>query len=201
MKRINKLHLCSLMMAISSALLSGQASAQTSSDTVDAYAGIAPTLELTCSDVNFGVWRMGTGARGGATIVTLPSNGTSATSTGGTAALSNANSHQAPVRSTCQLKGSGAPNGTAATVTLKDNTSMTFTGTSSNNFAVTLPAPGTAAALTANLTAFTLAPVISGGATQVYIGGELTIPDNIVEANYGSYKTSAPLTVTLEDNQ
>lgn len=47
MKRINKLHLCSLMMAISSALLSGQASAQSSSDTVDAYAGIAPTLELT----------------------------------------------------------------------------------------------------------------------------------------------------------
>ncbi|MGL5369918.1 MAG: hypothetical protein ACRDBF_02660, partial [Plesiomonas shigelloides] len=70
MKRINKLHLCSLMMAISSALLSGQASAQPSSDTVDAYAGIAPTLELTCSDVNFGVWRMSTGTRGGATIVT-----------------------------------------------------------------------------------------------------------------------------------
>lgn len=201
MKRINKLHLCSLMMAISSALLSGQASAQTSSDTVDAYAGIAPTLELTCSDVNFGVWRMGTGSRGGATIVTLPSNGNSATSTGGTAALSNAKSHQAPVRSTCQLKGSGAPNATAATVTLKDNTNMTFAGTNSNNFAVTLAAPVTAAALTANLTASTLAPLISGGATQVYIGGELTIPDNVIADNYGSYKTSTPLTVELEDNQ
>ncbi|KAB7689737.1 DUF4402 domain-containing protein [Plesiomonas shigelloides] len=201
MKRINKLHLCSLMMAISSALLSGQASAQSSFDTVDAYAGIAPTLELTCSDVNFGVWRMGTGSRGGDTLITLPSDGSAAVRSGGTAALSNANSHQAPVRSTCQLKGSGAPNATVATVTLKDNTNMTFAGTSSNNFAVTLPAPVSAAALTANLTASTLAPVISGGSTQVYIGGELTIPDNIVEANYGSYKTSAPLTVTLEDNQ
>lgn len=201
MKRINKLHLCSLMMAISGALLSGQASAQSSSDTVDAYAGIAPTLELTCSDVNFGVWRLGTGARGGATIVTLPSNGNAATHSGGTAALSTSNSHQAPVRSTCQLKGSGAPDTTAATVTLTDNLNMAFVGTGSNNFAVTLPAPKAAAALTANLTASTLAPVISGGSTQVYIGGELTIPDNVVADNYGSYKTTAPLTVALEDNQ
>lgn len=201
MKRINKLHLCTLMLAISGALLSGHASAQTSSDTVDAYAGIAPTLELTCSDVNFGVWRLGTGARGGATIVTLPSNGNAATHSGGTAALSTSNSHLAPVRSTCQLKGSGAPNATTASVTLTNNTGMTFAGTASNNFAVTLGAPVTAAALTADLTASTLAPVISGGSTQVYIGGVLTIPDNVVADNYGSYKTTAPLTVTLEDNQ
>lgn len=201
MKRINKLHLCSLMMAISSALLSGQASAQSSSDTVDAYAGIAPTLELTSSDVNFGVWRLGTGTRGGATIVTLPSNGTAATHSGGTAALSTSNSHQAPVRSTCQLKGSGAANGTPATVTLADNTNMAFAGASSNTFATTLGAPLTAAVLTADLTVSSLTPTISGGDTQFYLGGVLTIPDNIVAANYGSYKTTAPLTVTLEDNQ
>lgn len=201
MKRITKLHVCTLMMAISGALLAGNASAQQSSDTVDAYAGIAPTLELTCTDVNFGVWRMGTGTRGGATVITLPSDGTVAVRSGGTAALSTSNSHQAPVRSTCQLKGSGAPDTTVATVTLSNNLAMAFSGTSSNNFAVTLPAPTTDAVLTANLTASTLAPVISGGATQIYLGGVLTIPDNIVAANYGSYKTVTPLTVSLEDNQ
>ncbi|MGL5221548.1 MAG: hypothetical protein ACRC8I_01345, partial [Plesiomonas shigelloides] len=200
MKRINKLHLCSLMMAISGALLSGNVSAKLSNDNVDAFAGIEPALELTCSDINFGVWRLKSGSRGNVTKITLPADGATATADVG-AALSTSNGYQAPARSSCQLKGSTAPDATASTVTLANATNVSFTGTNSNNFANTLKAPVAAATLTANFVPSTLAPVISGGGTQFYIGGDLTIPDNLIDNNYGSYKTVTPITITLEDGQ
>ena len=188
------------MLAISGALLSGNVSAKLSTDNVDAFAGIEPALELTCSDINFGVWRLKSGTRGNVTKITLPTDGTAATADVG-AALSTANGYQAPVRSSCQLKGSTAPDDTISTVTLANVTDAQFAGTNSNNFANTLKAPTAAATLTANFVASNLAPVISGGGTQFYIGGELTIPDNLIDNNYGSYKTVTPITITLEDAQ
>ncbi|MFU8785590.1 hypothetical protein, partial [Aliidiomarina sp.] len=57
--------------AIVAAGFATNVAAETASDTIEVYAGLAPVLELTCTDVHFGVWRVPTGDRTESNMITL----------------------------------------------------------------------------------------------------------------------------------
>ena len=76
---MNKLSKIAAAVAVLAAFASTNTFAETASDTVDAKAGIQPAMELVCTDVSFGVWRIParTGAGGSATfyiggVLTIP---------------------------------------------------------------------------------------------------------------------------------
>lgn len=92
--------------------------AETATDTVEVYAGLAPVLEMTCSDVNFGVWRVPTGDRSGTTTVTLDASSVAtATVTGGSTAdtaVSLSGDYAIAAAGTCNVTGSTVTSGNGA---------------------------------------------------------------------------------------
>ena len=197
-----KLHKILAVTALSSLFATG-AMADTASDTVDAKAGLVPALELSCTDVSFGVWRVPVRSTGGDTIITLDRATNTAAASGNDSrvaqSLSDASWTQS--RGECTLSGSRAADSTAADVSITGGTGMTFTGQAAATTGfVGLAAPSTAATLAATLTTGATTTITSGAST-FYIGGTLTIPETIVSANYGGYKTSEAATVTVDDKQ
>lgn len=189
-------------IAALTALAANGARAETASDSVDATAGLQPALELSCTDVSFGVWRVPVRASGsGTTTITLDASNDSVTPGGNTTrvAQSQSDASWAHSRGTCTLSGSLANEETSAAITITGNTNMAFTGANAAASGyVGLAAPTTAAALTATLS---VPPnvTISGGAASFHVGGVLTIPQAIVADNYGGYKTSAAADITVDD--
>jgi len=199
MKRITKIY----AVAAITLLAATGAQADTASDSVDAKAGLQPALELSCTDVSFGVWRVPTRTADGTTIITLGASDNTAVATGNTArvAQSTSVSSWAHSRGECTVAGSTAANDTNAAVTISDATAMSFTATAAAGTGfLGLAAPGTAAALAANLTVPATTKITSG-ASSFYVGGVLTIPQNIVSGNYGGYKTTESATVTVDDKE
>jgi len=81
--KLKKLMVGVTVAALPFGIFVGQAAAETATDTIDVYAGLAPVMELSCSDVNFGVWRVPTGTRsGGATTVALATDSTTSITAG-----------------------------------------------------------------------------------------------------------------------
>lgn len=192
--------------------------AETASDNINVYAGLAPVLELMCSDVKFGVWRVPVGSRtGGATTITLTDGGSGATefAIGGSTtgvAVSGAAEAAAPALGSCAFTGSVADAGETA---MGVSMATTVTGASTDDVGSltggTMVAAGAdeyaglAAPETVNTgLGFTLsfepATAISvSGEGSFKIAGILTIPDNIVAGNYGGYKQDGTITVTIND--
>ena len=179
----------------------GQAAAETATDSVDVYAGLAPVLELTCTDVNFGVWRVPAGERGGANTITLAANG--ATTVGGTGtatsiALSGTYNSTAPFAGSCTVSGSNATDATEGAASLSV-TSGTLAGTTVNSYSSQDVAPAHDANLTYTLEVSDATPAISSGAASFDITGVMTIPEALVVDNYGEYKGLVSHTVSFND--
>lgn len=185
------------------------ASAQDSREaTVQARAGIVPVLNLVCTPVNFGVWRMPIRSTGGTTTVTLTvASGdqatalTTATATGNVASVALASGYQAPDAARCTVSGATKLNQTIQT-SIRDNTNLLFGASTHDN----LMNPGTPASLLANLSLATTGVAIDNNGTGVFrVAGVLTLPQTIAQANYGGYSTQgAPegptaATVTVTD--
>lgn len=163
----------------------------TVSATVNAIAGLSPVLSLTCTDVNFGVWRVPVRSAGGTTTVTLAvsannsSGATTATTGGNTTGVAVASGYQVPNAATCTVNGSNNPSSTIRTA-ISNNTGLKF-GTSAHN---NLNNPASAAALSADLSlGGTGVAIGQTGSGTFRVTGVLTIPQNIIVDNYGGYST------------
>ena len=183
-------------------LFVGHAAAETASDTVDVYAGLAPVLELACSDVNFGVWRVPTGARGAVnTIALLAGSQTEVGGTGSGAIALSAN-YLAPQAGYCSVSGSTvADNATGvASIGLATGTMISSGAAAGGNiFAAALAGPDAVAAMSYTLAISVLEPVITSGQASFNVTGVLTIPAELVSDNYGAYKGSVSHTVSFAD--
>lgn len=180
--------------------------AETAEDTIDVYAGLAPVLEMTCSDVNFGVWRVPTGDRGDSTTITLNAasvaEATVTTGGGADTAVSLSNNYDAPAAGTCNVTGSTVSNNNGE-ATITTGSSGTFLGTASNPFATGLAAPtalppGSAFDFTLSLSTGTPA-IDSNGEATFQVIGSMEIPNNLVSDNYGAYKSEGSSTVEFDD--
>ena len=197
--------------AIVAAGFASNAAAETATDSVEVYAGLAPVLELVCTDVKFGVWRVPVRDEGGTTTITLAENDDA--TVGGPnvtgVALSNAAGAE-PAAGSCAFTGSGATAGADAmsvsmTTTVVGATAAdgSLTGGSmiaaANNEYAGLDAPDTAATLEFTLSFPTATAIDENGAGSFKIAGVLTIPEDIVTDNYGGYKQDGTINVTIDD--
>ena len=175
--------------------------AATTTANIDATAGLQPVLSMTCTPVKFGVWRIPTRTSGGTTLITLPNTSDTATSSGNTAggvAMSSTAAFQS-ARGVCTMVGSTAPDATAMTIAM--TTSATSMASDGASVYTGLGAPTTAVTgLSTILNSPSTSAIISSG-TTFHVGGILTIPQTIVSANYGAYKTSTPVVITVDDLQ
>ena len=194
-----------LVMLSAFIVLADQANANdTNSAPVGAIAGLSPVLSLTCTEVNFGVWRVPVRSSGGATTVTLTvsannaSGSTTATTGANTIDVALASGYEAPAAATCTVTGSNNASKTIQTA-IADNTGLIFGSSTHNN----LTRPVATAALTANLALAGAGVVInSAGSGTFRVVGVLSIPETIVQDNYGGYATSTAenaATVTVTD--
>lgn len=194
------------LAAIVAAGFVSSAAAETASDSVDVYAGLEPVLEMTCTDVNFGVWRVPTGDRNGTTTVTLDAGSTATVTVtiGGAAdtAVSRSTKYSAPAAGTCNVTGSTVTSGSGA-ASITTGSSGTFLGTASNPFASGLTAPTAlppASAFDFTLSLSTATPAIdANGEATFQVIGSMEIPNNLVSDNYGAYKSQGSSTVLFDD--
>lgn len=178
--------------------------AEVASDSVDATAGLQPALELSCTDVSFGVWRVPVRSGGGTTTITLDRDANTAAESGNTTRVAKSESDisWAHSRGTCTLSGSTAAVETAVDISISGNEEMAFAGAAAQATGyANLNAPATAATLTATLNAPTSVTIQNDGTASFYVGGVLTIPATIVADNYGGYKTTAPATISVDDGE
>lgn len=192
--------------------ISSSAIAETATDTIEVYAGLAPVLELVCSDVKFGVWRVPTRTGGGVTTITLSDND-SAEAGGDTTgvALVNLTRNPAaqPAAGSCAFTGSAATAGdTAMAVSMAATEATTGAGTLTSgtmvsdrdeDYGVGISFPVLAAGLGFTLSFPTTTAIDANGAGSFKIAGVLTIPETIVPNNYGAYKQNGTITVTVND--
>lgn len=188
--------------------------AETATDTIDVYAGLAPVLELICTDVKFGVWRIPVRSLNGTTTITLTNNaGATEHAVGGNdtgVSLSDA-AAAAPALGSCAFTGSVATEGaetmgvtmattvTGATMAGGSLTGGTMVSAADNEYVAGLSFPVTAAALGFTLSFPQLTAVDANGEGSFKIAGVLTIPETIVPNNYGGYKQDGTITVTIND--
>lgn len=168
---------------------------------VNARAGLAPLTAVSCTPVNFGVWRVpvrpGTGPGSGTTTITLTApGGVSNAAVGGTDTrnVSNATKYLPPSAGVCTVIGAMNIN-KSDDVRIAANTGMQFTSSNHESLAT----PGTLAALSADLTTETSVAIDAFGAGSFLVTGVLTIPAKIEVANYGGYETGNPAEIFVDD--
>jgi len=191
-------------LAILLQMITFTANAETSTDTVDVFAGLTSTLTLGCPNINFGFWRIPTGNRGGSTTIELKANGETEVTGDGSARVSRSLNFSAPYVSMCASNHSTAAAGTEGLATFPNGNTgslMPVTNRFAGWFGEDVPNPVEELdgfSYTLNFT--TTKPITgSGGSAIWYIVGSIEIPDNIEADNYGGYE-SAPITVMFEDN-
>ncbi len=168
---------------------------------VNARAGLAALTAVTCDDVNFGVWRVPARTSGGSTIITLTVSANNATGTtttsisGNTTNVGAASGYIASTAATCTVTGATTVSATLPTA-ITNNVGLAFVGSNHE----TLNFPTSVAAMNATLTLGGTGVVVdSTGSGTFRVVGVLTIPQAIVAANYGGYKTATPATVSVTD--
>ncbi|WP_404400527.1 hypothetical protein LG288_11075 [Idiomarina seosinensis] len=191
------------------------AAAETATDTIDVYAGLAPALELTCNSVKFGVWRVPVRSSGGVTTINLnddgSSNATTTTATNTDKVALKTDTDSQPELGQCSFTGSSAPE-SATGMAISFATSSSAAGTASagavadgtmiaapNNEYADIDGASTPAALVYDLSFPTTTAIASDGTGSFVIEGVLTIPETIAIANYGAYKQDGTITVTIDD--
>lgn len=174
-------------------LCCGVAGAQNAvSSALNVQAGLLPALQLVCTDIDFGVWRVQTRDGGGASSVELDDR--DGTTLGGeTAGLSKANTAHQPVAGTCTVSGSQAASGQKIAISLVNVADVDFDGSNDSE----LGRPGAVALMKANIKVPNKV-VVNGGSASFKLWGTLSIPAKIIRENYGAY-VSAPVQVQVID--
>lgn len=202
--------------AIVAAGFASNAAADTATDTIEVYAGLAPALELTCTDVHFGVWRVPTGDRGGVTTVALTAGAfssgafeTTAAATGfaDRVALSKNAAFDEPQVGTCVVTGSTAAENAPGSASIIDEDgvqafgSVVAIGTAGDYEFGTIGVPANEEAQMSYLLELNnRAPVFdANGRTEFAVEGTLTIPQTITAGDLGGYKSNASHTVAFND--
>lgn len=173
---------------------------------VNARAGLASLFEVTCSPVNFGVWRVPVRSSGGTTRVFLDVSANDRTGIsnaylkGNTYLVSLASGYNPPEAGTCIVTGAVAVSTTLPTA-ISNNLNLSFIASNHEG----LGTPGTLALLTADLRLFSggagTNPVAidANGSGSFRVVGILTIPEEIKAENYGGYETGTGATVSVTD--
>jgi len=188
-----------VVVTLSLGLFVGQAAAETATDTVDVYAGLAPVMELSCTDVNFGVWRVPTDSRSGNTTITLVKEGTASVTSGSSTNIALSGNWLAPQAGSCTVSGSGAANGITGQVGISSATGS-FVGNSGSGFeAEAIAEAGTPVASFTYALTNTTPVAMAAGATSFTLHGTMEIPDGLIAANYGGYQ-SPSITVDYVDD-
>ncbi|WP_404400529.1 hypothetical protein LG288_11080 [Idiomarina seosinensis] len=176
--------------------------AETATDTIDVYAGLAPALELTCSDVNFGVWRVKQGNTG--FKVVLATDSTFSVTGTGTGDAAKSENFPDPVAGSCTATGSAAADASTGTASITGDIGETLkavsAGTTNYFDGQQIGVPTGSKVLNYTLDLSSTSPVITSGTATFTIGGEVDIPADIVAADHGGYVSSAIHTVTFNDN-
>ncbi len=184
-------HSCSALVLLLSC--GGVGAQNAGAASVNALAGLMPVLQLVCTDVDFGVWRVQT--RNNAQASTVDLDDQNGTTLGGQAeGLSKANSTRQPVAGTCTVSGSQAGSGQKIGVALLNVADVDFGGSSDHE----LGHPGAAATIRANFSVPNKVTVIAGSAS-FKVRGTLSIPARIIRENYGAYVSVAPVQVQVID--
>ena len=198
MKFIKKTAVALAMLATAG---SSSVFAATTAANIDATAGLQPVLSMTCTPVKFGVWRVPVRSTGGTTTITLSTTSDTAAPSGNTnggVAMSAAAAFLS-ARGLCTVVGSTAADATAMTITL--TASATSMGSDGASVYTGLGAPTTAATGMSTILSAPSTSAITNSGTTFYVGGTLTIPQTIVAGNYGAYKTTTPVVITVDDLQ
>ncbi|WP_404400541.1 hypothetical protein LG288_11110 [Idiomarina seosinensis] len=194
-------------------LLSNAALAEEATTDISVYAGLEPVMQLNCSSLNFGVYQIARGDRGiGSNKTTIQMATGSNRDTGelearisfinqgqDQIALSDKPEYDPPQFAVCLVTGSRVKSGSLTIARESGFGSVSFAGVASNQFALSLGNPKTAA--TGILGYFTVPTSVqtdANGEAEFQVVGELDIPNNLVADNYGSYKAE-PLTITVSD--
>lgn len=198
-----------LMLLLTSIPLSCRA-ADSASSTVDSWVGLQSPFRVICTSVNFGVWFVPTGDRGGSTIISLDTeSGTTDTVVSASGAGSDRlaviqdRGYTSPLAGVCNIKGSLANNNDSLTVGFEGATNASISLKPAQHiFAQGLAAASEGAALSVSLrtpeTGRT-SVLVTDGEAVFRVVGELTIPNNISRSNYGAYKSNQTATVVVSD--
>lgn len=173
--------------------------AATASADMDVTAGLAPVMVMTCTPLKFGVWRVPVRNTGNATVVELSLTSDTPTVNGNTTGVAlSTTAGWGAARGQCTMSGSAAADATQTAISATNMAQPLFPD---NNSAYPgLAAPLTDVSLTYDLIPATTSTITNGG-TTFYVGGQLNIPETIISANYGAYKTSLAPVITVDDQQ
>lgn len=189
--------------------------AETATDEIDVYSGLAPVMMLTCTDLNFGVYQIARGDRGisGDTSATLNwslvydrdsssdvmTAEISFTNAGlDSIALSDKPEYDAPAPAVCTVSGSRVINSNIGVSSSVSGT-FPFAGTGGNPFATTLAIPNSGVTgMEGRMTVPATVALDANGSGTFVITGQVWIPNNLSADNYGSYKGQA-VTITVND--
>lgn len=187
-----------LLLASAVWIASGVQAQQIVSTSVNAVAGLAPVMALTCTDVNFGVWTVPAGDRGGVTTLSMTVNSPDSSGAvesivvGGVPTVAQIYPDTA---GRCVVQGAW----NSLTAAISNNSGMAF-GTSNHIVALgSVKVPTVAnTSMTANLVLSTLTPSVNASNEAFfYVVGDLTIPNNLIAANYGGYRANVSATVSV----
>ena len=187
-----------------------ESSAEAATDTVDTYIGIESPFRVICTSLNFGVWFVPMGDRGGESVLSLDIKpGTTDTEVNVTGAESSRlaviqdSGYESPLASVCNVRGSLAANNTAITISFEgtENIDMGFVA-DTHIFAQGLEAAPEPTDLRVTLrtpeTGRT-SVLITNGEAVFRVVGDLTIPAVISRLNYGADRVEAPATIIVND--
>ena len=161
--------------------------------TVNATAGLAPVLSLSCTPVLLGVWRAKPGNRGGKSTIKLSIDGaTTKFAISDNLDVSMASgSLSVPQAGFCSMFNSNNPGVTDAKLTISDSQVLEFDTANVLNRGQAKKALKGASGLKALLVVDKsgLAAVNSLGSATWRVLGTLEIPDGVVIDNYGGYRS------------
>jgi hypothetical protein len=194
--RVLASRLIAIPYAFTSLALSAHAQSgrEVAGDTVYAIAGIGPVLSLSCTDVDFGVWRVpqrNAVERTDITLSTTSNTGaatTNADASGWTQGVAQSAQNGNPSAGVCTVTGSQNP-GQRIQVSISGNSNLAL-GAANR---VRLPAPAQAAQGTfvrLDLVEETVL-IDANGVGTFRVTGVLSIPRKITNENFGGYSTIA----------
>jgi hypothetical protein len=179
-------------------LVSSNVLANNADTTMDLEVTLSPVMTITCTPLKFGELFLPTGSRtGGSTVISFAPGDGGLNAGGGKDEVTFGKGSQS---GTCTV--SNGPDSTDLDITFEksDNSSLATDGTEAVNLgnggdaSVATPASLT---ISPNVTS-TVVTTNGTGDGSFNIGGEISIPDNLSDANYGEH--SATITVIVTDN-
>lgn len=190
-----------LLAGVSMAVaLPQQAGAESATDrSVNAVAGLHPMIELNCTPVNLGVWRVPKRNAGGTTRIMLDIDRAHlGAQISQNTAVARASGHPdwEPAFGVCTVTQSRALDQSSAVVTIQNNRLLKVVPDA--NAFTAVPAGRANSALRIDVYAPTLTR-ISNGTSTFLIGGGITIPEKIIDADYGAYRTATRPLVSVDD--